>query len=343
MNYYTPRNPNHALLTVRKKHPVRHALRITGIVILTVLLVLSLTLTLCVAGVRTQITPEYVYTYADGIDYIDFPLPINGSFATISQLMQDSFGEVGFPLSGDDVEILFDQFSIPTILAGFAQDVTAWLLHDGSRPVLVPEEIAAIALSGVEESILQILRFLGDPVALVSSILVTPLSTLDTEGMFDAVEPVRALLSADMLAMAVSVCLMLAVLVFMLCLCSAGRFCLPGGIALFGTGVLLSVPGLFAPAGIRILTVVYAEYLTDFLRPVVQYWQRGAFVCCFAGIILILFWLLRFLILKNKAVPPEMPSGWENGMQDRKQFIPPEAMPDSARKKTENRDLYTEE
>ena len=332
MNYYTPRNPNHALLPKRKKHPVWHALRITGIVILTILLVFSLTLTLCVAAVRTQITPEYVYTYADGIDYIEFPLPVDGSFSTISQLMQDSFGDVGFPLSGDDVEIL----------AGFAQDVTGWLLQNGSRPVLVPEEIAAIALSGVDQSILQILYLLGDPVALVSNMLVTPLSTLDTEGLFDAMEPVRMLLSVDTLAMVVSVCLMLAVLVFMLCLCSGGRFCLPGGIALLCTGGLLSVLGLAAPVGIRSLTMVYAEYLTAFLRPVVQYWQRGALVCCLAGVLLVMCWLLRFLILKNKAMPPEMPSGWRNGAAE-KPPVPMEPTTDSACEKTENRDLYTGE
>ena len=56
MNYYTPRNPNHALLPKRKKHPVRRALRITGIVILTLLLVLSLTFTVCIAAVRKQKT-----------------------------------------------------------------------------------------------------------------------------------------------------------------------------------------------------------------------------------------------------------------------------------------------
>ena len=342
MNYYTPRNPNHALVQRRKKHPVRHALRITGIVVLSLLLVLTLTLTLCAAAVRTQITPEYVYTYADGIDYMDFPLPVDGSFATISQLMQDSFGDVGFPLTGDDVEILFDQFSIPTILAGFAQDVTAWLLHDGSRPVLVPEEIAAIALSGVSESILQILYFLGDPVELVSSILVTPLSTLDTEGLFDRMEPVRTMLSADVFAMAVSVCLMLAVLVFILCLCSAGRFALPCGITLFCTGGLLSVLSLVSPAGIRTLTVVYAEYLTAFLRPVMQFLQRGALICCLAGILLVMLWLLRFLILKNKAVPPEMPLGWEHSRGIR-QPGQSEMTAESARKETENRDFYTEE
>jgi len=342
MMYYTPRNPNHALLPVRKKHPVRHALRITGIVVLTVLLVLALTVTLCIAAVRTQITPEYVYTYADGIDYSDFPLPVDGSFVTISQLMQESFGEVGFPLTGDDVEILFDQFSIPTILAGFAQDVTAWLLYDGGRPVLVPEEIAAVALSGVDQSILQILYFLGDPVALVSNMLVAPLSTLDTEGLFDAMEPVRALLSADTAAMAVSVCLMLAVLVFLLCLSSAGRFCLPGGIALFCTGGMLTVLGLAVPAGIRTLTMVYAEYLTGFLCPVVRSLQKGALLCCLAGGLLGIFWLLRFLILKNTAMPPYPPSGLENGRRE-KQFVPPETVPEPDGKEPENGNFYTEE
>jgi len=342
MNYYTPRNPNHALLPKRKKHPVRRALRITGIVILTLLLVLSLTFTVCITAVRKQITPEYVYTYADGLNYIDFPLPVDGSFSTISQLMQDSFGDVGFPLSGDDVEILFDQFSIPTVLAGFAQDVTAWLLQNGSRPVLVPEEIAAVVLSGVEQSILQILCILGDPVELVSNILVTPLSTLDTEGLFDTLEPVRTVLSVDVMVMAGSVCLMLAVLVFMLCLCSAGRFCLPGGIALFCTGGMLSGLSLAAPVGIRNLTAVYAEYLASFLRPVLQFWQRGALICCLAGVILVMLWLLRFLVLRNKALPPEGPRDWEKGMR-KNSCEQTETIAESARKETENGDLYTGE
>ncbi|MBQ8401082.1 MAG: hypothetical protein IJX14_04040 [Clostridia bacterium] len=309
MMYYTPPNPNHALIPHPRKHPVLQALRSTGIVLLSILLVFALTFTVCIAAVRTQVTPEYVYAYADGLEYIDFPLPLNGSFVSVSELIQYSFGQVGFPLTAQDVEVLFDQFSIPAILAGFARDVTAWLLYNEAKPVLAAEEIAAVAISGMSPSILNILDVLGDPVEILGNMLVTPLSALDTEGLYDAMEPVRFLLSADVLAVSVSVCLMLAVLLFCLCRVSAGRSALPWGLSLVGCGILLTVIGAAAPASVRLLTVVYAAYLDSFLMPVLQSVRHGALVCILAGIVLVMLWLLRFLILRNRAVTGDVSDG----------------------------------
>lgn len=328
MMYYTPQNPNHALLPrAKKKHPILQILRIAGIVVLSLLLVLSMTLTLAVAVVRSQITPEYVYTYANGVEYQEFPLPVDGEFASVSVIMQESFGEVGFPLTEKDVDVLFDQFSIPAVLAGFAQDVTAWLLFDDARPVLDAKEIASVALSGVSPSILQILEILGDPVELVKGMLVRPLSTLETEGLFDALEPVRLLVSQDVFAMVVSVCLMLAVLVFCLCRCSAGKFCLPLGISLLGTGAVLTVGQVLFPRFILGLTAVYAPYLNAFFTPVLRCCGNCALGCFIAGVVFVLLWLLRFWILKNCAAVPENAG----------------RAPGTVQKETENGNLYTEE
>lgn len=328
MMYYTPQNPNHALIPrTKKKHPILQILRISGIVVLSLLLVLSLTLTLAVAAVRLQITPEYVYTYADGVEYQEFPLPMDGEFVSVSVIMQESFGQVGFPLTEKDVEVLFDQFSIPTILAGFAQDVTAWLLFNDERPVLDAREIASVALSGVNPSILQILEILGDPVELVRGMLVRPLSTLETEGLFDAMEPVRFLVSQDVFSMAVSVCLMLAVLVFCLCRFSAGRLCLPLGISLIGTGAAMTAGTFLFPLFVRKLTVVYAPYLQEFITPVLGFCRNSALACFLAGVVLVLFWILRFWILKNCAAVPENAA----------------VQPKPVQKETENGNLYTKE
>lgn len=301
MTFYAPDNPNRALVSRPRKHPVRQGIRAALVVLVSILLVCSLTLTLGIAAVRTVVTPEYVYRFADRIDYADFPLPVDGEFVTISELMMDAFNRVGFNLRGDDIDILFDQFSIPVILAGFAQDFTGWFLQNGSRPVLNPDEIAAIALSGVDSSIMTILNFLGDPTALLSDMLVRPLSTIDLDNLLDRLEPVRAVFSADAFALLASVTLFLAVLLFCLCGCRLLPFCLPAGIACFLSSVLVGVSGFVINLKIPQFTRVYAAYLAGFLSPVVTFLWRACLIGLIIGVLLFTVWLLsRILRQKNR-------------------------------------------
>lgn len=274
-----------------RKRPVLHGLRCACIVLVTLLLTLSLTLTSVVTVLRQNITPEYVYTYADTLDYANFPLPGSGSpddggFFTISELMQENFNAAGFALTESDIELIFDQFSIPTILAGTAQDVVSWLLFNGSRPVLDADAIAETALSGVDDNLMMVLYFLGDPVELVSGFLTVPLSNLDIDGMCDRLEPVRFCLSQTVRELAVSVCLMLEVLLFCLHRCRLGRTYLPWGIAYVGTGVLLGVARLALPKLIPQLTTVYADYLTTFLTPVLRWLGNGALLLLLLGVLM---------------------------------------------------------
>lgn len=268
-----------------------HVLRCVCIVCLTLFLTLSLTLTAFVRILRQNITPEYVYAYADTLDYPRFPLPAGSTsedgFLTISQLMQENFAAVGFALTESDVELIFDQFSVPTILAGTAQDVVSWMLFNGSRPVLDAEEIATTALSGVDDSLMMVLAFLGDPVELVSSFLAKPLSTLDTSGFLDALEPVRFWLSQTVMELAISVCLMVEVLLFCLHRCRLGRTYLPWGIAYVGTGILLGAARLALPRLLPRLTVIYADYLTTFFTPVLRWLGNGALLMLLVGVLMV--------------------------------------------------------
>ena len=281
---YEPQQPDTTVVPAvppkPKKHPVRRVICCILVVLCTILLMLILTGNMFLAAIRRNVTPEYVYTYADTLDYLHFPLPENGtpntgipeedSYFTISELMQENFAAVGFSLTDADMELIFDQFSIPTIFAGYAQDVVSWLLFDGPRPVLDADEIAATALSGVDDSLLMVLYFLGDPVELVSGFLTEPLSNLDTAGMFDALEPVWFCLSRVVLDLALSVLLMLMVLLFCLCRCRFHWFLLPNGVAFMGAGALVEgIPKLLT----RLLPQrlpVYASYLTSFFEPMVQ-------------------------------------------------------------------------
>lgn len=281
---YEPQQPDTTLVpavpTKPTKHPVRRIICCIFVVLCTILLMLILTGNMFLAAIRRNVTPEYVYTYADTLDYLHFPLPDTGipdtgvpeegSYFTISELMQENFAAVGFSLTDADMELIFDQFSIPTIFAGYAQDVVSWLLFDGPRPVLDADEIAATALSGVDDSLLMVLYILGDPVELVSGFLTEPLSNLDTAGMFDAMEPVRFCLSRVVLDLALSVLLMLMVLLFCLCRCRFYWFLLPNGVAFMGAGALVEgIPKLLT----RLLPQrlpVYASYLTSFFEPMVQ-------------------------------------------------------------------------
>lgn len=283
-----PVSPGPSPTSVPKKRSVHktplHILRCVLIVLLTLALMLSLTLAACVRIVRQNITPEYVYSYANALDYPNFPLPdADGSYVTISELMQENFNAVGFALTESDIELIFEQFSIPTIFAGTAQDVVSWLLCNGSRPVLDAEEIAETALSGVDDSLMMVLYFLGDPVELVSGFLTKPLSTLDTDGFFDTLEPVRFCLSQTVLDLTISVCLVLEVLLFCLNRCRFGRACLHWGIAYAGNGALLGAARLVLPKQIPHLTTVYADYLTLFLSPVLRWLGNGALLMLLLG------------------------------------------------------------
>lgn len=306
MNYYTPYNPNHALRKVPQKRPVLRVLRSVCTVLLSLLLICALVLTGLIAAVRTSITPEAVYSFVNTIEYAEFPLPMDGTFVTIADLMQETFGQIGLKLNESDIEILFEQFSIPTILAGLAQDLTGWLLHGSARPLLLPEKIASTALSGVDDSILTLLHFIGDPVDVVSQMLVTPLSTLDLEGFLDRLEPVRTLFSADTLALLTSVCLLLMVLLFLLHRCSFIAFCLPFGLSLGMASLLTLLSAVLVSVNIPVLTQVYAAYLQRFASPVFR------LVCCYSvigilsGFLCFSLWffprLLRHLREKNTPV-----------------------------------------
>lgn len=299
MTYFAPDNPNRALAPRLRKHPVRRGIRVAFTVLVSILLVCTLIMTLCIAAVRTVITPEYVYNFADRIDYAAFPLPSDGEFTSISDLMTEAFNRVGFNLRGDDIDILFDQFSIPVIMAGLAQDFTGWFLQNGSRPVLDPDKIADIALSGVDSSIMTILNFLGDPTALLSDILVRPLSSIDLDGLLDRLEPVRVFFSADALALLVSADLLLAVLLFCLCGFRCIPFFLPAGASLFcGSGITLLL-GLVLSLKIPQITRVYAAYLTGFLQTVIFFLWRMCLIGIIAGIVLCTLWFLARIIRRK--------------------------------------------
>ncbi len=296
---YEPQQPDTTLVPAMppkpKKHPVRRVICCILVVLCTILLMLILTGNMFLAAIRRNITPEYVYTYADTLDYLHFPLPDTGipenstpeegSYFTISELMQENFAAVGFSLTDADMELIFDQFSISTIFAGYAQDVVSWLLFDGPRPVLDADEIAATALSGVDDSLLMVLYILGDPVELVSGFLTEPLSNLDTAGMFDALEPVRFCLSQTVFDLSISVCLLLVVMLFCLSWCSIGKLCLPLGSALVGAGLVTGALRLLLPNLVPRLTVVYAEYLTTFCMPILRWLGNGALVLLLSGVV----------------------------------------------------------
>lgn len=279
-----------------KKHPIRYACRCILVALLIILLLLSLTLTLCVAAIRTNVTPAYVYAFADTLDYPNFPLPASGDpddgYITIAQLMQENFNAVGFGLTESDIELIFDQFSIPTIFAGTAQDVVSWLLFNGSRPVLDAEEIAATALSGVDDSLMMVLYFLGDPMELISGFLEEPLSTLNTEGFFDALEPVRFCLSQTVFDLTISFALMLGVLLYLLDRCHWKRTCLPLGMASLGAGTAIGVLRLVLHRMIPQRIPVYASYLTTFLAPISRWLKNGALVLLMVGVLLLIIGIL---------------------------------------------------
>ncbi len=260
-------NPNRALRRKPVPHPVRTAIRRGIVVFLAVLLTLSLFFTLCITGIRAAMTPEFVYRFAEGISYIDLPLPTGDGFITVADLLVEGFNSIQLPLSRQDVAELFDQFSIPTIAAGFAQDLVSWLLYDGPRPVLDPYAISEIVLSGMEPGIVQILAIFGDPASLLAESLAQRLAHIRLDAMLDSLEPVRLLLSADTCAWAVSITGMLAVLLYCACLFRLPDYVLPLGSVLFASGLALLITAWLLPLSVPGITVVYADLLLSLLSP----------------------------------------------------------------------------
>jgi len=303
MTYYTHDNPNHALAPRPRRHPVLGGIRIACLVILALLLICTLSTALVIASVRCSITPEYVYRFTGQVDFSEFPLPTANGFLTIRQLLLQFMEDLGFPSVDGDINLLFDELSIPSILAGYTQDLASWFLHGGTLPRLDPVEIAQTALSGMDESLLAILYLICDPVELLAGVLAEPLGRLNAAGLFAALEPVRFILSADVLAMLLSVCGVLAVLLFCLCSCRLKRYLLPAGLSLLGTGVILSLVRAGIPYIIPRLTLEYAGYLQSFLQPVRTFLGDTALALLVTGLILIAIHLFRLLLVRFRCHP----------------------------------------
>ncbi len=300
-------NPNRALCRVPAPHPVRTAIRRGIVVLLAILLALSLFFTLCIAGIRTAMTPEFVYRYAEGISYIDLPLPTGDGFITVAELLMEGFHSIQLPLSYTDMAELFDQFSIPTIAAVFAQDLVSWLLYDGPRPVLEPYAISEIVLSGMNASLVQILAIYGDPAAILAEGLSQRLADIRLDALLNTLEPVRKLLSADTLALAVSVSGMLAVLLFCACLFRLSACALPLGSVLFAAGLSLLAAAWLIPLSVPGITVVYADLLLDLLSPLSGQFCRYAVLLLLLGAVGIGLGILVRLAGKPRGAAPALP------------------------------------
>ncbi len=297
-------NPNRALRRKPTPHPVRSAIRRGIAVFLAILLTLSLFFTLCITGIRAAMTPEFIYRFAEGISYIDLPLPTGDGFMTVADLLVEGFNSIQLPLSHEKVAELFDQFSIPTIAAGFAQELVSWLLHDGPRPVLDPYAISEIVLSGMDPGILQVLAIFGDPTALLADVLAVRLADIRLDALLDSLEPVRRLLSVDVCAFAFSVTGMLAVLLYCVCRCRLSAYALPFGGALFASGLALLVFAWLMPLQVPALTMVYADYLLDLLSPLAGAYCRYAVVLLLLGAVGIGAGVLVWLMGKQKRTNP---------------------------------------
>ncbi len=298
------KNPNKALWKKPVPHPVQTAIRRGIAVFLSLLLIVSLFLTLAVAAVRTTVTPAFVYRFAEGINYPDLPLPTGDGFMTVTELLEEGFRFLQLPFTREDVLELFDAFSIPTIVAAFAQDCFSWLLHDGPRPTLDAYTIAETVLAGLDPEIIGILQIFGNPTAMLALMLEERLAGVDLDGLLDRLEPVRQVLSADTFAWLVSISGILAVFLYFVSLCRMHSFALPFGISLFSIGVLSLVTAWFLPLCIPRLTVVYASLLTEFISPITGCLCRYAVLLLITGALLASYGILyRVVSVQKRRIP----------------------------------------
>lgn len=213
-------------------------------VVLTAALCVGLTLTAVSASIRLAFTPEAVYETMMNLDYANIRLPDGyGGFATILESVNEQFSYYGMQFTESDFNELIRMLSIDDILTVFMQDFRTWLMDYGPVPDLDPYEMAEIALSGVDPAILGVISVIADPTDTVAAFLsrVSDIADLDTR--LEALEPVRDLLSRGTLALAVSLCLTIALLIFALSRLKFAPACTACAAAVSLSGASL----LFAP------------------------------------------------------------------------------------------------
>ncbi|MBQ2727304.1 MAG: hypothetical protein IJF78_16500 [Clostridia bacterium] len=195
----------------------RTVMCVTFTLILTAALCAGLMLTAVTASIRLAFTPENVYRTMSEINYAGVVLPDGyGGFGTVLELFNEQLGFFGMELNENDFNELIRMLSIDDILTVFVQDFRAWLLDYGPTPALDPYEMAELALSGVDPSIVRLLGIFNDPVDTVAAFLSRVSDIADIGERLEALEPVRTILSEGTLVLECSLCLLLGLLLLLI-------------------------------------------------------------------------------------------------------------------------------
>lgn len=187
------------------------------VIVLTVVLCAGLVLTAVSASIRLAFTPENIVDTMSNLNYAAVQLPDGyGGFATILDSLNEQLGYYGMELTENDFNELIRMLSVDDILTVFVQDFRSWLMDYGPAPQMDPYEMAELALSGIDPDVLRVLGMFADPTDTVAAFLSRVADIADLGDRLDALEPVRMLLSKGSLIFAASVCVTLALLIFLL-------------------------------------------------------------------------------------------------------------------------------
>ena len=86
----------------------------------------------------------------------------------------------------------------------FVQDLRTWFLDDGTVPILNPREVAELLLSGLDDTMLALLSFMGNPTEILSESLNGILSAADLSEKLSAADGVREIFSEGTLFFVIS-------------------------------------------------------------------------------------------------------------------------------------------
>lgn len=183
-------------------------------VVLAVLLCVMLVVTAVSASVRLAFTPENLYQTMEEINFASLQFPDGyGGFATVLELVNEVTSYYGMDMTENDLNELFRMLSIDDILSIFVQDFRTWLMDYGPVPVMDPYEMAELALSGLDQEILELLSVFSDPRDTVAAFLYRISDLADLEQRLEALEPVRLVLAKGTIVLEGSVCLLFALLI----------------------------------------------------------------------------------------------------------------------------------
>ena len=265
------------------------------------------TLAVTLASVRGTLSPAFVRSTAENLDFASIRFPDGfGGFTTIPEQMNRAGEPYGISVSDAQFNDLCRQLSLDAVVRDYFLDFRAWLFDDGPVPKIDLRSAAESMVSGLAPGSLYFVR---DPVAFAMSVLAEYVNERSLATRLEALKPARDLLSEGTILLVCSFALTFALLLLaafrlkLLPALTAGGFVL----ALSGLTAYLA-PRLAAPFKASLLgtvgvslestfDIVYLPLMRNLSRAGLSLLAAGAALCVLSGIL----WAVTAAVRRSRA------------------------------------------